>query len=174
MKRLFLLALCTLTALAGCASVDINDYRANQPVLDVATFFSGTIDGWGMVQDRAGKVQRRFYVQIDAKWNGDHGTLDEHFRYDDGKLQQRVWTIVKSGDHYVGTAGDIVGEAEGTASGNALHWNYVLALPIDDKVWNIDMDDWMYLIDDRTLLNHTGMSKLGVHVGDVTLAMRKR
>ena len=62
----------------------------------------------------------------------------------------------------------------GAASGNALHWNYVLALPVDGRSWNMDMDDWMFLIDDRTMLNRTTMRKFGFRVGEVTLSFRRQ
>ena len=168
------LATAAVFGLVGCATVDVAEYRAERPVLDLAQYFNGTIDGWGMFQDRSGKVIRRFYVRIDATWEGNNGTLDEHFEYADGEKQNRVWKLVKSGDRYTGTAADVVGIAQGSAQGNALAWKYVLALPVDGKVWNMDMDDWMYLVDDKTMLNRTTMSKLGVRVGEVTLAFRKR
>jgi len=161
-------------ALAGCASVDVADYRNEKPALDLAQYFNGSIDGWGMFQDRSGKVVKRFYVRIDASWTGNAGTLDEHFEYSDGTKENRVWKLVKEGDRYTGTAGDVVGTAVGTAQGNALRWNYVLSLPVDGRTWNMDMDDWMYLIDGKTLLNRTAMSKFGVEVGQVTLSFRKR
>jgi hypothetical protein len=175
MKSLRTLLLVALAwGLASCASVDVRDYANEKPVLDLATYFNGTIDGWGMFQDRSGKVLKRFYVRIDARWDGQRGTLDEHFEYADGEKQQRIWTLTRDGNGYTGTAADVVGTAVGRAQGNALQWNYVLALPVDGKVWNMDMDDWMYLVDDKTLLNRTTMSKLGVKVGEVTLAFRKR
>ena len=161
-------------ALSGCASVDVGQYAGEKPRLDLREYFDGTIDGWGTFQDRSGKVVARFHVVIDAKWNGNTGTLDESFEYADGKREKRVWTIVKDGDRYTGTAGDVVGTATGTAAGNALQWRYVLALPVDGRVWNMDMDDWMFLMDEWTMLNRTTMSKLGVRVGEVTLAFRKR
>ncbi len=160
--------------LAGCASVNIEDYRAEKPALDLAQYFNGTIDGWGMFQDRSGKVVKRFYVRIDATWTGNEGTLDEHFEYADGTRQQRVWKIFKEGDRYTGTAPDVVGVAQGLAAGNTLRWNYVLALPVDDKLWNMDMDDWMILVDASTMLNRTAMTKYGFKVGEVTLSFRKR
>ncbi len=163
-----------LAGIAGCASVDVGNYRAEQPRLDLARYFDGTIDGWGMFQDRSGKVVRRFHVRIDARWNGNTGTLDEHFEFADGEKQNRVWTLTRDGDRYTGTAGDVVGTASGLAAGNAFNLRYVLALPVDGKVWHVDMDDWMYLVDDATLLNRTTMSKFGVRVGEVTLAFRKR
>ena len=49
----------------------------------------------------------------------------------------------------------------------------MLALPVNGKVWNVSMDDWMYLMDGRTMLNRAAMSKFGVHLGDVTLSFVK-
>jgi hypothetical protein len=170
----YTLAVLAIAGLTGCATADVADYKAEKPRLDLAQYFNGTIDGWGMFQDRSGKVLKRFYVRIDATWSGNEGTLDEHFEYADGEKQNRIWKIVKNGDGYSGTAADVVGTAQGTASGNALRWNYVLALPVDGRVWNMDMDDWMYLIDDQTMLNRTTMSKFGFRVGEVTLSFRKR
>jgi hypothetical protein len=171
-RRLFL-ALAALLA-AGCTTVDVTDYRAERPVLDLAQYFNGTVDGWGMVQDRSGRVLRRFHVRIDGTWDGTRGTLDEHFEFADGAREQRVWQLVKDGNRYLGTAGDVVGTAQGETQGNALHWSYVLAVPIDGTTWHLDMDDWMYLVDEKTLLNRTAMSKLGVRVGEVTLSFRRR
>ena len=168
------IAVAALAGLAGCATVDVATYRAEQPPLDLARYFDGTVDGWGMFQDRSGKVVKRFYVRIDARWEGNQGTLDEHFEFSDGTTEKRVWKMVKDGDRYTGTAGDVVGTATGNAAGNALSWNYVLALPVDGRTWHVDMDDWMYLIDDRTMLNRTTMSKFGFKVGEVTLSFRKR
>jgi hypothetical protein len=168
------LAMLAIAGLAGCATVDVADYKAEKPVFDLARYFNGTIDGWGMFQDRSGKVVKRFHVRIDAKWQGNTGTLDEHFTYSDGEKQNRVWTLIKDGDRYTGTAADVVGTARGMAQGNALRWNYVLALPVDGRTWHMDMDDWMYLIDEKTMLNRTTMSKFGVKVGEVTLSFRKR
>jgi hypothetical protein len=160
--------------LAACATIDVAQYANEKPSLDLAQYFTGTVDGWGMFQDRSGTVVKRFYVRIDSTWKGNEGTLDEHFEYTDGTTQNRVWKLSKDGNRYTGTASDVVGTAQGTAAGNALHWNYVLALPVDGKTWNVDMDDWMYLIDDRTMLNRTTMSKFGFRVGEVTLSFRKR
>lgn len=165
----------TVFLLGGCANVDIKAYRDERPILDLAKYFNGTIDGWGMFQDRSGKVVKRFYVRIDAKWNGNVGTLDEYFDYSDGTKQQRVWTITKESDgRYIGTAADVVGEALGEAAGNALRWRYVMALPVDDKVYRVDFDDWMYQMDDKVMLNRSVMSKFGFRLGDVTLSFHKR
>ncbi len=170
-----ILATVAATVLVSCAPIQPSQYAAEKPVLDIKQYFNGTLDAWGMFQDRSGKVVKRFTVVMRCTWDGDVGTLDEDFIYSDGTKQKRVWTIrqVAPGS-YVGTASDVVGEAIGTASGNALNWKYVLALPVDGKIYHMQMDDWMILMDDRVMLNRTAMSKFGVGLGEVTLSFTKR
>ncbi len=160
--------------MTGCATVTPQDYAKETPKLDLATYFNGKVDGWGMVQDRSGKVLRRMVVEIDCKWNGNEGVLDESFQWSDGKTEKRVWKIRKVGDRYIGTAGDVVGEAVGAAAGNTLRWNYVLALPVDGSTYHMNMDDWMWMIDEKTLANRTTMSKFGVKVAEISIFFRKR
>jgi hypothetical protein len=161
--------------LAGCAGLKVEDYAAENPVLDLAAYFNGTLEANGIFQDRSGKVVKRFHVVIDASWKGNVGTLDEHFTYSDGTKQRRVWTISKLDQHhYKGTADDVVGEAEGLAYGNSLRWRYVLALPVGGKTYRVDFDDWMFLMDDKVMLNRSTMSKFGFRLGEVTLSFMKR
>ena len=174
MKR-FWVILVAAFGLWGCSTVDIDAYRAEKPVLELRDYFNGTLDAWGMFQDRSGKVVKRFHVLIEASWQGETGTLDEHFTYSDGSTQRRVWTITRLGPgRYSGRADDVVGEASGEAAGNALRWRYVLALPVDGKVYNVDFDDWMFLMDDKVMLNRSLMSKFGFRLGEVTLSFVKR
>lgn len=173
MTRRSLLALCLL-ALAACSSVDINDFRNEKPVLDLKRYFDGTIDAWGIVRNRDGTISQRFTVLILASWQGDTGTLDESFIYSDGRTQKRVWTLTKQGDRYIGRAADVVGEAIGETAGNAFRFRYVLDFPRGDGTVHLDVDDWMYLMDERTMLNRSSISKLGFEVAQVTLSFRKR
>jgi hypothetical protein len=128
-----------------------------------------------MFQDRSGKVVKRFSVVILCSWKDNVGTLDEDFTYSDGTKQKRLWTIRKNADgQYIGTASDVVGEAIGITAGNALRWKYVLALPVGDKVYNVNFEDWMFLMDDKVMLNRAEMSKFGFKLGEVTLSFNKR
>jgi hypothetical protein len=164
-----------LFGLWGCSSVEIDKYRSETPVLDLRQYFNGTLEAHGIFQDRSGEVVKRFTVIIDASWQGEVGTLDERFTYSDGSTQRRVWTIPRTGEgRYGGRADDVVGEARGEEAGNALRWRYVLALPVDGKVYNVDFDDWMFLMDDRVMLNRSVMSKWGFRLGEVTLSFYKR
>ncbi len=161
--------------LAGCASSGVEQYRSETPALDLKTYLNGTLDAWGMFQGRAGEVKKRFHVVIEAKWQGDTGLLDEHFQWSDGSTSRRLWTLTKQADgSFRGKADDVVGEAIGEVSGNALRWRYVLALPVDGKVYNVDLDDWMFLMDDKVMMNRSYMSKWGLGLGEVTLTFVKR
>jgi hypothetical protein len=162
-------------ALAGCAGVAPESYRSEKPVLDLARYFDGTVDGWGMVQDRSGKVLRRFTVVIQGRWTAESGTLEEDFVWSDGKRERRVWEIRRAGDgRYVGRAADVVGEAQGVAAGNALQWRYVLQLPADQGGYKVDLDDWMYLVDDKVMLNRSTISKFGIRFADITISFSRR
>jgi hypothetical protein len=174
MIKKVILAAAALALLTACSAPSPELYANEQPSLDLKAYFNGPMTAHGMFQDRSGKVVKRFVVTMRASWNGDTGILDEHFRYSDGTTQQRTWTIRAAGQgRYTATAADVVGPATGRVAGNALQWNYVLALPVDGRVVNVTMDDWMFLIDDKVLLNRTRMSKFGVHLGDVILSITK-
>lgn len=169
-------AFCALgaLALAGCAGPGIDGYAGDKPVLDLRSYFNGRVDGWGIFTDRSGQVVKRFIVRIDCRWQGDEGVLDEDFLYSDGTRQRRTWRIQRGADGaYTGRADDVVGTATGQARGNALRWNYTLALPVDGRVWEVQFDDWMFLMDERVMLNRAAMSKFGIHLGDVTLSFHK-
>lgn len=165
----------SLVSLSGCASIDVDRYRAERPELKLEEYFNGTLDAWGMFQKRDGEVVKRFKVVIDASWTGNQGVLDERFTYSDGSTQRRVWRITKTAaNHYQGEADDVVGIAQGSVSGNALHWVYTLRLPVEDKEYEVVFDDWMYLQDDGVLINRSVMKKFGFRLGEVTLFFRKR
>lgn len=161
-------------AAAGCAGPQPADYAAEKPVLDLKTYFDGPLVAHGVFTDRSGKVARRFIVQMTGTWNGNQGVLDERFTYSDGKTERRVWRLTDlGGGRYEGRADDVVGVAQGIAAGNALNWRYTLALPVDGTVYEVQFDDWMYLMDERVMLNKAVMSKFGIRLGEVTLSFTK-
>jgi len=166
--------LCSSLWLGGCASQRIDDYATERPVLDLKTYFNGPLVAHGVFQDRSGQVVRRFVVEMTGSWNGNQGVLDERFTYSDGKTERRVWRLTDLGEgRYEGRADDVVGVAQGVARGNALNWRYTLRLPVDGKVVEVQFDDWMYLVDERVMLNRAEMSKFGIRLGEVTLSFTK-
>jgi Protein of unknown function (DUF3833) len=174
MRRTFL-AVSAALLLGACAAPKVNDYAAEKPVLDLKTYFNGELEAHGLFTDRSGRVQRRFVVMMTGTWVGNQGTLDERFTYSDGKTERRVWRLTDEGNgRWSGRADDVVGVAEGQAAGNALNWRYTLRLSVDGTVYEVQFDDWMYLMDERVMLNKAVMSKFGIRLGEVTLAFYKK
>ena len=45
---------------------------------------------------------------------------------------------------------------------------------MDDQVYEVQFDDWMYRMGDKVVLNKATMSKFGWRLGEVTLSFTKR
>ncbi len=164
-----------LIMLSSCAANNIDYYKDTTPSADIKEYFNGPIKAWGIVQDWRGRVVRRFDIDLVGEWNGDVGTLTEHFDYYDGEKQQRVWTIRKMPDGtFEGTASDIIDKATGKAEGSAVRWNYVMDLPVKDTTYHIRFDDWMWLMNDGVLINRSYLKKFGITVSELTIFMQKQ
>lgn len=169
-----LLIILSSLALIACSSQNLSDYEQTTPTFDVKTFFDGPLQAKGIVMDRSGKVTRRFSVELMGTWEGNKGTLAEWFVFDDGEKTERTWVIDKlANGRYIGTAGDIVGEAKGESSGFALRWDYQLDLKVDESIYRVTFDDWLYQIDDQVVINRSYIKKWGITVGEVILVISK-
>jgi hypothetical protein len=163
-----------LSLMSGCASPGILDYAASKPAFDLKKYFNGNLKAHGMFSDRSGKVLRRFVVDMNCSWRGEEGTLDEDFVYDDGEKQKRIWRLKHlGGGRYEGRADDVDGVALGATAGSAFQWQYTLRLPYEGRVIDVQFDDWMFLVDERVMLNRATMSKFGVRLGEVQLSFTK-
>ena len=184
MRRAYIAAKClavglVMTGLFACSSPSVTQYANEKPNLDLSEYFNGTIDAYGIFTDRSGEVKKRFTVLLVAQWkviDGKKvGTLDESFEYSDGTKQKRIWTLTETAPgKYIGRADDVVGDALGESAGNALHWTYTLALPVDGTIYHVQFNDWMYLVTSKVMLNKAKMSKFGIDLGEVTLSFYKR
>lgn len=169
-----LIKLLSLSLLIGC-STSLETYKDYLPKLHFRTFFDGKMVAHGYFKDRFNKVAKTFVVEMETKWNDkNEGVLTEYFTYNDGTKSSRIWYLKMIGENEVsGTASDVIGEAKGKISGNTLFWTYYLNLEVDKKFYKVKFDDWMYLIDENTILNQSYMSKLGINLGEVVLNIRK-
>ncbi|MEE4278513.1 MAG: DUF3833 domain-containing protein [Halieaceae bacterium] len=176
MKRLTALVF-LLVSLGGCAThLDGPRYDGQSPSFDLFAFFDGTVDAWGIVQNRGGEVVQRFEVVIDGSVEGDELTLDERFSYVLGEgVRERVWRIRRGADgSFTGGAGDILGEARGDAFGNAFRWAYAMDLPVGEKTYRVKFEDWIFALDQGRILNRSYIQKFGLDVAEVTIFMQRR
>ena len=176
MKAVFVALLCLCLA-SGCATnLDGAAYRSQTPAFELFEFFDGTVDAWGIVQNRSGEVVQRFSVVIDGRVDGDRLVLDERFTYGLGEgVTKRVWTIDRNGmGAYSGAAGDILGTATGEAFGNAFRWAYAMDLPVGEKSYRVRFEDWIFALDGQRILNRSYIQKFGLDVAEVTIFMQRR
>jgi hypothetical protein len=167
-----ILLLFPLLLLQACSSINVNNYSDFTPALDPREFFSGDLTAHGVVKNRGSRVIRTFNANIQASWANGIGTLVEHFRFDDGETQQRIWTLTPDGNgSYVGTANDVIGTSQLTFAGNSLFMKYVLRIAYGDSTIDVHVDDRMYLTSPNVLINESRMSKYGLDVGSIALVI---
>lgn len=150
----------------------IEEFSGRERSFDPLDYFTGRSRAWGLFEDRFGRLRREFSVSIlGVRLAAGRLRLEEDFVYSDGETQRRVWEIQRTAaGRFVGTAGDVVGVANGRSAGNALHWRYAMALKINGSVWHVDFDDWMFLQSDDVLLSRARVTKWGIALGEVTLS----
>jgi len=145
------------------------------PNLVFEEYFKGPVRGWGLFQDRFGKVRTQFTLDMNGHWDGDLFLLDEFFRFSDGKTSNRQWQVTCLGDgRYEARADDIIGAARGRAEGNHINWKYRLAVPVGGRDIRMSFDDHMYLQEDGMLMNVTDAFKFGIKLGRLTVAYRRQ
>ena len=160
--------------LAGCSDVTAEHYANQKPTLDLREYLNGDVEAWGVLINRDGSADPQFFVKMKGKWNGNDGTLAEEFTYTTGEKKTRLWHFHFTDDHnFTGTAADVVGNGVGKQYGNAVNMKYVLQVPRDGKTIDIDMDDWLYRIDEKHVINRTEMRKFGFKVGELVISFRK-
>ena len=171
-KMLFLSGL--ILMLSSCSTTSIDEYANNLPTLDPQQFFNGALSAHGVLKDRSGKVTRYFNASIKAYWKNGVGTLEEKFIFDDGEIQYRNWTLTPATIGYTATAGDVIGKGSARTKGNAMQLNYVLEVNYKGSPVQLQVDDWMWQVDQNTLLNESTLRKWGFKVGSVQLVIVKQ
>jgi Protein of unknown function (DUF3833) len=168
------LAIALAALLLGCNSMKLEDFAGRDPKLQLEQYFVGKTEAWGIFEDRFGNLRRQFKVDIDGTFDGGTLELVEQFAFADGETDTRIWRIRPLPDgRYEGAADDVVGLAHGAAQGNALNWQYDVMLEIGGRSWQVHFDDWMFLQDDRTVINRATVSKFGLTLGEVIIFFRK-
>ncbi len=158
-------------SLLSCRASDPKQYINNAPKLEIKNYLNGNVKAWGILENRSGKITRRFTVDMVGKWQENEGTLDEKFVFDDGEKSSRIWHIkMLDENNFSATAADVVGEAKGKQYGNAIQMQYVLNLEVGKgKHYKVNLDDWMYLLDGKTLVNKSTIKKFGITVARLTI-----
>lgn len=159
--------------LASC-STQISSYAEHTPKLVLEEFLNGHISGTGIISNWKGEVTQQFDFEGHASWKDHICTFNETMRYDDGREDRRTWIITKINDtHYEGRTEQVIGVAKIVVQGNAMNWQYQMDIKVNNQTYRLTFDDWMYLMNNQTLVNQNAFKKFGLTVGSLTLIMRK-
>lgn len=150
-----------------------DDYAAQSPAFDIRAQLDGPILCEGVIYGPTGRVASRFVADMQASWDGDRGHMTEDFTYDNGTKQARAWDLTVLSDGTIrAEAEDIVGTGRGVQKGAGVMLRYRLRLPEASGGHVLDVTDWMYLMQNGTIINRSQFRKFGVTVAELVATMR--
>lgn len=166
--------LLAVSVLSGCSTLAPQSFANATPAFEPDKFFEGPVRSWGVMERRSGNPVSRFRTEVMGTRDGADLVLTQHFFFEDGRTQQREWRIHRVDQHrYEATANDVAGVAAGEAYGNAFHWVYTLKTKPGNPLFNVQMNHWMYLQADGSMVNRVQVTKLGVKLQQITEYFRK-
>lgn len=172
--RFFLLISCAAASLLSACD------RTPRPLavggtgvtFDPVAFFDGHVRSWGVIERRSGAPTGWVATNCEGHADGpDRLRMVQHLSFQGEAAQERTWSLRRTGPHrFEGTANDMLGTATGEADGRIFHWTWVLARSPGSRPFNVTMDQWMYRLDDGSVLIRTTISKLGIILAEVSEA----
>ncbi len=145
-----------------------------RPLFELTAFFDGSTRAWGVFEDRFGRLQRRFTVDMQGRWEGPVFVLDERFVYDTGDIENRTWYVTPLGaGRFRATCADCVGSAHGQCDADSIRMSYRFRLKLKDRQIVVAFDDRLYRMADATAVNRTTMSKWGIKLGELSLFFQR-
>lgn len=151
------------------------DYTDTGPSFDLRKHLSGELESEGVIFGPNGRATSRFVADFTGVWDGVSGELGEVFHYDNGTIQNRKWflTMGENGA-FTATADDIIGVGQGQMSGATVRLTYSIRLTDAAGGHVLDVVDWMYLMDNGTIMNRSEMRKFGVKVAELIATIRPK
>nr|WP_323780906.1 DUF3833 domain-containing protein [Amylibacter sp.] len=159
--------------LTGFAAQRPQDYLDGGPEMDIRRHLNGPLICEGVLYGPLGRVSARFVAQMHGSWDGNTGRLVEEFKYDGGTQQRREWFLTSKNDGtFLAEAPDVIGVGKGVQMGSAIRLNYRIKLTQSAGGHELDVTDWMYLLEDGALVNRSQMRKFGVKVAELVATIR--
>jgi hypothetical protein len=145
------------------------DYATERPLFDLKSALGKTYRASGVIFDYSGRVNIRFRAVITGTFTDSGGVLDENFFYDGRpEVERRQWQIQFTGPaSFTATAADVIGQAKAEVAGNALRMTYRLRLPERAGGHVLDVVDWLYLMEDGSIVNRSDMRKFGLRAAEL-------
>jgi len=151
------------------------DYDDMGPEFDPRRHLSGALVCEGVIFGPTGRVTSRFTAEMLGTWDGNKGTLAETFRYDSGTVQERAWQLeLGENGRITARAADVVGTGRGQYCGPTVQLLYDIRLTEDAGGHLLSVVDWMYLVDDKTIINRSQFRKFGIKVAELVATIRPK
>ncbi|MEP1587510.1 MAG: DUF3833 domain-containing protein [Tateyamaria sp.] len=158
---------------AGFLAQTPDDYAGASTPFNIRTHLNGHLVCEGVIYGPTGRVASRFVGHFDCTWEGNQGTMNEVFHYDDGSQQTRVWNLTLGNNGRIrALADDVEGEGTGQQMGNAVKLKYRFRLPAKSGGHVLNTVDWMYLAPNGTIINRSQFRKYGLKVAELVATMR--
>lgn len=150
------------------------EYADKGPQFDLRQHLSGPLLCEGVIFGPTGRVTSRFVADMQGTWEGNIGTLAEVFHYDSGTVQHRAWTLaLANSGEITATAADVVGLGKGRVEGPGVMLRYRIRLTPEAGGHVLDVTDWMYLMENGTIINRSQFRKFGIKVAELVATMRR-
>jgi Protein of unknown function (DUF3833) len=161
-----------LTRIRGFHTQKPADFATQTPIFDLKHHLNGPIICEGVIYGPMGRVASRFVADMHGSWHGDTGTLRETFHYDSGTVQDRCWTLTLTGNTIRAEAPDVPTPGTGTVTGSAVQMRYPIRLRPEAGGHVLHVTDWMYLMQNGTIMNRSQFTKFGITVAELVATMR--
>ncbi|GAA6209930.1 DUF3833 domain-containing protein [Cognatishimia sp. WU-CL00825] len=157
----------------GFAAQRPSDYVGSGPDFFLPQQLDGDLISEGLIYGPTGRVVSRFVADMRGDWTGPTARLTEDFTFASGTTQHRAWALqLKENGAFTATAPDIIGQAHGQIEGATARMTYRLRLSEDAGGHVLNVVDWMYLLDNGTILNRSQMRKFGIKVAELVATIR--
>ena len=158
---------------ASFAAQAPSDYAGKGPAFDLRRHLNGPLTCEGVIFGPTGRVTSRFVADMTGTWDGTTGTLAEVFRYDSGTVQHRAWTLALGPEGQItATAADVEGQGHGRVEGPGVLLRYRIRLTPEAGGHVLDVTDWMYLLDNGSIMNRSQFRKFGIKVAELVATIR--
>lgn len=171
LRRVRILSAFLPVLLLGCtAPMPVDRFGGTEPDFDPMRFFTGHVASWGVLENRSGAPTEIVTTDCVGRIALDGSlAMVQHLMIGHDEPVTREWRMRRvSAHHYVATANDMVGRAEGDTAGRVMHWQWVWARPSGHGLANLRMSQWFYAMPDHSVMVRTTISKLGITLAGVT------
>ena len=146
----------------------------NFRILKFENFFQGKVIAKGnLMQFFPRKKTKDLYVIFKGSFKDNKLKLTEKY-FENEKEIDRKWVFRKLSDTYfIGTEKNVKGEVKVHINRNHLKMRYYFKLLIWKFTITVLINDYMFLINEKEIVNTTYVSKLGIKLAKVVLLYKK-